>query len=117
MLDRAHAVALAGLAAPALDVEREAARLVAAGARLRHQAEQLADEREGAGVGGGVERGVRPMGLWSMAMTLSIASGALERPVAPGLGGGAVEPAGQRPVEDVVHQRRLARAGSRRSPR
>ena len=35
--DRAHAVALAGLAAPALHVEGEPARLVAAGARLRHQ--------------------------------------------------------------------------------
>ena len=53
-LDRAHAVALAGLAAAALHVEREAARLVAARPRLGHQAEQLADEGEGARVGGGV---------------------------------------------------------------
>ena len=53
-LDLDDAVALAGLAAPALDVEREAARLVAARLGLRQAGEPLADRREGAGVGGGV---------------------------------------------------------------
>ena len=42
-LDLEHALALADLAAPALDVEGEAARLVAAQPRLRHLGEDLAD--------------------------------------------------------------------------
>src|SRR5674476_369095 len=46
-----HAVALAGLAAAALDVEREAAGLVAARFRLRKCGEPFADRRERAGVG------------------------------------------------------------------
>ncbi len=50
-LDLDHAVALAGLAAAALDVEAEAARLVAARARFLGAGEQLADRREQAGVG------------------------------------------------------------------
>ena len=50
-LDRDDAVALARFAAAALDVEREAARLEAARLRLGHHREQLADEREEAGVG------------------------------------------------------------------
>ena len=58
----------------------------------------------------GLERGVRPIGLWSMSMTLSIAS----RPSIPsccaGLVAGAVELVGQGPVQDVRHERALARA-------
>ena len=50
-LDLDEAVALARLAAPALDVEREAPRAVAALARLLHLREQLADRREQPGVG------------------------------------------------------------------
>ena len=50
-LDLDDAVALAGLAAAALDVEGEAARLVAARLRLGQAGEQLADRREDAGVG------------------------------------------------------------------
>ena len=42
-LDLDHAVALAGLAAPALDVEREAARPVAARLGLRQAGEPVAD--------------------------------------------------------------------------
>ena len=53
-LDLDDAVALAGLAAPALDVEGEAARLVAARLGLGQAREPLADGREGAGVGGRV---------------------------------------------------------------
>src|SRR5690606_23898462 len=49
-----YAVALAGFAAPALDVEREAAGVVAARARLGHAGEQLAYGREHARIGGGV---------------------------------------------------------------
>ena len=54
-LDAQHAVALAGLAAPALHVEREAPRLVAAGARVGQAGVEIAQEREDAGV----RRGVR----------------------------------------------------------
>ncbi len=50
-LDLDDAVALAGLAAAALDVEREAARLVAARFRFRQAGEPFADRRERAGVG------------------------------------------------------------------
>ena len=49
-LDAQHAVALAGLAAAALDVEREAPRLVAARARVRQSGVKLAQVREDAGV-------------------------------------------------------------------
>ena len=52
-----YPVALAGFAAPALDVEAEAARLVAAGAGLLGLCKQLPDRREQAGVGGGVGAG------------------------------------------------------------
>src|SRR3990170_43337 len=48
-LDAAQAVALAGFAAPALDVEAEAPGAVAALARLRHHREQLADGGEDVG--------------------------------------------------------------------
>src|SRR5690606_7401941 len=50
-LDLDDAVALAGLAAPALDVEGEAARLVAARLRFGKAGEPVADRREGAGIG------------------------------------------------------------------
>ncbi len=53
-LDLDHAVALAGLAAAALHVEAEAARLVAAHARLGQLGKQLADRGEDAGVGRGI---------------------------------------------------------------
>ena len=53
-LDLDDAVALAGLAAPALDVEAEPPRLVAARLALRQPGEPVADRAEGAGVGGGV---------------------------------------------------------------
>jgi hypothetical protein len=52
--DAALAVALAGLAAAAGDVEAEAAGLVAALARLGQHGEQVADGREDLGVGGGI---------------------------------------------------------------
>src|SRR6266508_5374936 len=50
-LDLDHAVALAGFAAPALDVEGEAAGLVAARLRLRQAREPFADRGEFAGIG------------------------------------------------------------------
>src|SRR4029079_10761465 len=53
-LDLDEAVALARLAAAALDVEGEAAGLVAARLALRQAGEPVADHGEGAGVGRGV---------------------------------------------------------------
>jgi hypothetical protein len=53
-LDFYHAVALAGLAAAALDVEGKAAGLVAARLGFRQAGKPVADRRECAGVGGGV---------------------------------------------------------------
>ena len=53
-LDLDDAVALAGLAAAALDVEGEAAGLVAARLGFGQAGEPVADRREGAGVGRGV---------------------------------------------------------------
>ena len=53
-LDAALAFALAGFAAAALDVEGEAAGLVAALARLGQHGEEVADGGEDAGVGGGI---------------------------------------------------------------
>src|SRR5207244_7055103 len=50
-LDLDDAVALTGLAAPALDVEREAARLVAARLGFRQAGEPFADRGERAGIG------------------------------------------------------------------
>src|SRR3546814_1041787 len=48
-LDLQHAVALIGLAPPALDVEGEAPRLVSARLRFRQAGEPVADVGEGAG--------------------------------------------------------------------
>src|SRR3546814_2166389 len=53
-LDLDQAVAFAGLAAAALDVEAEAAGLIATRARFRHAGEQFADRREQLRVGCGV---------------------------------------------------------------
>ena len=50
-LDLDQAVALAGLAPPALDVERKTARLVASGLGLGQAGEPIANGTEGAGVG------------------------------------------------------------------
>src|SRR5208282_4300119 len=53
-LDLDDAVALAGLAAAALDVEREAAGRVAARLALRQPREPFTDRRKRAGIGGGI---------------------------------------------------------------
>src|SRR6185436_17869630 len=61
-LDAQHAVALARLAPAALDVERETSRLVAASARLRKTGVELPQQREDAGIGGGVRARCPPDG-------------------------------------------------------
>ena len=111
-LDLDHAVALAGLAAPALDVEAEAARAVAARARFRHLREQFADRRQQAGVGGRVgARRAADRRLVDVDHLVEQVE-AVDFVVRRRLGGRAVEMAGGGGVQRVVDQRRLAGAGN-----
>ena len=54
---------------------------------------------------------MRPMGDWSMRMTLSISVGAGESFVRAGFLARAIELLGEGAIEDVVHQSRFAGAG------
>ena len=110
-LDLDGAVARARLAAAALDVEREAARLVATDFGLGGGREQGADLVEHAGVGGRVgprraadRRLVDPHQLVQVVQPGDPGVPARDLP-------GAVEPVGQHRGQDVVDQRRLAGAG------
>ena len=62
----------------------------------------------------GLERGVRPIGDWSMLMILSTWSRPLMRRCAPGPLLGAVQAVGHRLEEHLVDERGLARAGDAR---
>ena len=57
----------------------------------------------------GFERGVRPIGVWSISITLSKQS-IPDAVVLARLDAHPVEPVGKRLVDDLVHERRLARA-------
>ena len=107
-LDLEDAVALAVLAAAALDVEAEAARLVAADARLRDAGEQLADRREQADVGGRVGARRPPDRALVDLDDLVDVLGALERVVRADRFARPVQLAGQGPVQDLGHERALA---------
>ena len=61
-LDAQRPLSLAGLAAPPLDVEREAPRFVPADLRLRQRGEELADGAEDPGVGRRIRAGRPPDG-------------------------------------------------------
>ena len=106
-----HAVALAGLAAPAGDVEAEAPRPVAALARRRHLGEQLAHRREQPRVGGRVA--ARRAADRALVDVDHLVEGvqALDLVVRRRLGVAAIELARHRRVQRVVDQRALARAG------
>ena len=58
----------------------------------------------------GLERGVRPIGLWSISMILSMCSAPFERVVGPDRFARAVQLARQGPVQDVRDERALAAA-------
>ena len=58
----------------------------------------------------GFERGVRPIGLWSISITLSKTSIPSTAVVRARLDPRAVEPVRERLVDDLVHERRLAGA-------
>ena len=107
-LDLEDPVALAVLAAAALDVEAEPARLVAADARLRDTREQLADRGEQPDVGGRV-RARRPADRALVDLDdLVDVLGALERVVRADRLARTVQLARQRPVQDLGDERALA---------
>src|SRR3954451_23898312 len=110
-LDLDDAVALAGLAAAALDVEGEAAGFVAARFRLGKAGKPFADRREGTGIGRGV-------GAWRATDRRLVdvddlvdVLEALDAIVRCGAFAGIVQLAGDRLVQRVDQQRRLAAAG------
>ena len=108
-LDPEHAIPLAGLAAPAPHVEREAARLVTAHPGLGHQREQLPHRGEQAHVGGRVgTRGAADRGLVDVDDLVHVLDAA-DTAMGSGLGFRPVQLAGQGPVQGLVDQRALAR--------
>ncbi len=110
-LDLDRAVTGARLAAAALHVEREAARLVAPDLRLGGGGEQLPDVVEDAGVGGRVgPRRPPDRGLVDLDQLVDLVE-PVDAGVPPRNHPGAVEAVGQHPREDVVHQGGLARSG------
>ena len=106
----ALAVALAGFAAASGDVEAEAARLVAALARLGQHGEEIADGREDLGVGGGIGARRAADGRLVDADDFVDLLGAGEGVVRAGLFARAVDGLGQRAVKNVVDQRAFAAA-------
>ncbi len=110
-LDLDHAVALAGLAAAALDVEREPARFVAARLGFRQACEPFADRRERAGIGRRIgARGAADRRLVDLDDLVDVFE-AFDPVVRGGPLAGVVELARDRLVERVDQQRRLAAAG------
>ena len=104
------AVAFARFAAAAGDVEAEAAGGVAADLRLGELGEQLADQVEHAGVGGGVRRRRVAQRLLVDADDLVDLLDAADRVVGAGDGAGAVQLSGELVVEHVFDERALAAA-------
>ena len=109
-LDGLDPASLAGLAASALDVEREPPRPVTAGARLGQHREQLPDDREKSGVGGRVRPGRPADGRLVDLDDLVHQIGALDAPVGAGRRRGAIKIAGEGAVQDAVDEGRLPRA-------
>src|SRR5262249_20164631 len=99
------------LATAALDVEREAAGLVAARLALGQAGKPLADRREGAGIGRGIAaRGAADRRLVDVDDLVEVL-GAVDAVVRGGGLAGAIEAAGRRLVQRVDQKRRLAAAG------
>ncbi len=109
-LDLDHAIALAGLAAPALDVEGKAPRAVAARARFRYAGEEFADRCEKPRIRGRV--GARRASDRALVDVDHLVEEfqAVDFSVRRRLGGGAVQVARDRRIQGVVDERRLARA-------
>ena len=109
--DAPEAVALAGFAAAALDVEAEAAGAVAALARFGEHGEKLADGRENARVGGGIRTRRAADGRLVDLDDLVNVLDAQKLPVRAGGFHRAVKLLRQGAIENVVDQRGLSRAG------
>ena len=109
-LDLDHAVALAGLAAPALHIEAEPPGLVAARLGFRQAGEPVADRAEGAGIGRRVRARRAPdRALVDVDHLVEIFE-ALKAVIGLRRAGGAVQLAGQRLVQRLDDQGRLAAA-------
>src|SRR6202034_1406279 len=108
--DAALAIALAGFAAAADDVEAEATGLVATLARLGQHGEQIADRREHLRVSRRV--GARRAADWRLidADDLVDLFRAGDRLMCAGLLARSIDGFGQRAVEDVIHQRAFSAA-------
>src|SRR5262249_18293657 len=110
-LDLDDAFAVAGFAAAALDVEGEAAGLVAAGFGLGHRGEELADGGEETGVGGRVgARGAADRALVDVDDFVEVVH-ALDRVVGIGFLAGVVDLHGEAAVEGVGDEGALAGTG------
>ena len=109
-LDFDDAVALAGLAAPPLDVEREAPRLIAARLGFRQLGEPVADRREGAGIGGRVRARRAPDGRLVDVDHLVEEFHALDLVVGRGMLAALVQLARGGLVQRLDHQRGFAAA-------
>ena len=109
-LDLDGPVARAGLAAPALDVEAEPAGQVAPHLRLVRGCVELANVVEDAGVGGGIRSRRAADRRLVDVDDLVERLGAFDRRVEAGHPLGGVDPLHQCLVENLIHQRALARA-------
>ena len=116
-LDLEDAVALARLAAAALDVEAEAAGLVAAHARLARLAEEVADRVEDARVRRGIRARRAADRLLVDVDDLVDILESLDLLVLARLALHVVDARGDALVEDLVDERRLARARDARDER
>ena len=106
-----HAVALAGFAAPAFDIERKASRAIAAFARRRHAGEQVADRGEEPGVGRRIGARRAPDRALIDVHHLVEKLQPVDRFVRRRFGRAAVQMLRGGVVQRVVDQRRFARAG------
>ena len=110
--DAPQAVALASFAAPAFHVEAEAARAVAALARLREHGKQVADGRKHSGVGRRVRtRRAANRRLIDLNDLVDV-FGAEDLPMRGGRFRGTIELLRQRAIQNIVHQRGFAGAGN-----
>ena len=116
-LDLQDAVAPARLTASALHVKAEPPRLIAAHTRLAHLTEQLADRIEHPRVGRGIRARRASDRLLIDVDDLVDMLKPLDLLVLAGLSLRAVEPRGDTAIEDLVDERRLARAGHARHKR
>lgn len=110
-LDLDHAIALARFAAPALDVEREASRAVAARLRLGEPREPVADRRERARIRGRVGARRAPDRRLVDVDDLVELFEPLDALVRAGMDARAVELARRGGIERIDDQRGFARAG------